>query len=66
MPSFTIVAECRYADAGVGACIALGSQKWKGNCADFVNTASSSPIMIGTIHGLYTSWPLCATALAME
>ena len=26
-PAFTIVAECRYALTGVGACIAFGSQK---------------------------------------
>jgi len=26
-PAFTIVAECRYADTGVGAAIARGSQK---------------------------------------
>ena len=40
-PAFTIVAECRYALTGVGACIAFGSQKWKGNCADLVNAARS-------------------------
>jgi hypothetical protein len=28
-----MVAECRYAETGVGAAIAWGSQKWKGNCA---------------------------------
>ena len=35
-PALTMVAECRKALAGVGACMALGSQKWKGNCADLV------------------------------
>ncbi len=35
-----MVAECRYAETGVGAAIAWGSQKWKGNCADLVNTPS--------------------------
>jgi hypothetical protein len=29
-PAFTIVAEWRYALTGVGASIALGSQKWNG------------------------------------
>jgi hypothetical protein len=32
-----MVAECRYADTGVGAAIAFGSQKWKGNWALLVN-----------------------------
>ncbi len=35
-PAFTMVAECRKADTGVGAAMAPGSQKWKGNCADLV------------------------------
>ena len=39
-PAFTIVAECKYADTGVGAAIACGSQKWNGNCALFVSTPS--------------------------
>ena len=42
MPAFTIVAECRYALTGVGAAIAPGSQKWNGNCADFVNAPTST------------------------
>jgi len=37
-----IVAEWRYADTGVGAAIASGSQKWNGNCALFVNAPSST------------------------
>ena len=37
MPALTIVAECRYAEAGVGAAIASGSQKWNGTCALLVN-----------------------------
>ena len=32
-PALTIVAECRKAETGVGAAIACGNQKWKGNCA---------------------------------
>ena len=39
-PALTIVAECRKAETGVGAAIAFGSQKWNGNCADFVNAPS--------------------------
>jgi len=33
--------ECRYADTGVGAAIACGSQKWNGNCALFVNARAA-------------------------
>src|SRR5687768_2890491 len=43
-PALTMVAECRYALTGVGACIAFGNQKWNGNCADFVNAANSTRI----------------------
>jgi len=32
-----MVAECRNAETGVGAAMALGSQKWKGTWADLVN-----------------------------
>ena len=39
-PSFTIVAECRKADTGVGAAIAWGNQKWNGNCALLVSAPS--------------------------
>jgi hypothetical protein len=39
-PALTIVAECRYADTGVGADIACGSQKWNGTCALLVNAPS--------------------------
>ena len=45
MPAFTIAAECRYADTGVGAAIAPGSQKCQGAWADLV----SAPSMISTI-----------------
>ena len=45
-PALTIVAECRNALTGVGAAIALGNQKWKGNCADFVNAPSKIKTMI--------------------
>src|SRR5690606_29049835 len=31
-----MVAECKKAETGVGAFIAPGNQKWKGNCADLV------------------------------
>jgi hypothetical protein len=41
-PAFTIVAECKYADTGVGAAIACGSQKWNGNCALLVSAPSST------------------------
>ena len=42
MPAFTMVAECKYALTGVGAAIAPGNQKWKGNCADFVKAPSKT------------------------
>ena len=50
-PAFTIVAECRYADTGVGAAIACGSQKWKGNCADLVKQPSRIRISAGRYNG---------------
>ena len=46
MPAFTIVAECSRALTGVGAAIAAGSQKWNGNCADFVNAPSATSARI--------------------
>ena len=50
-PAFTMAAACRYADTGVGAAMAAGSQKWNGTCADLdraptstsATAASSSP-----------------------
>ncbi len=50
-PALTIVAECRYALTGVGACIAFGSQKWNGNWADLVNAASRISAAIPTYVG---------------
>ena len=50
-PAFTIVAECKYADTGVGAAIACGSQKWNGNCALFVSTPSRISSSIAGYHG---------------
>jgi hypothetical protein len=38
-PAATIAAEWRYAETGVGAAIALGSQKWNGVCALFASPA---------------------------
>ena len=55
-----MVAECRYALTGVGACIAFGSQKWKGNCADLVNAASRTSPTIGP----YIAWPPMAVPFA--
>jgi hypothetical protein len=52
-PAFTMVAECRNADTGVGAAIACGSQKWNGNCALLVKAPRSTRI---TIAG-YQGWP---------
>ena len=47
-PAFTIVAECRYAETGVGAAIACGSQNWNGNCALLVRAPSTiSVVMAG-------------------
>ena len=49
-PAFTIVAECRKADTGVGAAMAPGNQKWNGNCADLVNAPiRNSPSTSGYI-----------------
>lgn len=42
MPAFTIAAACRYALTGVEAAMASGSQKWKGNWADFVMAATAT------------------------
>jgi hypothetical protein len=47
MPAFTIVAECRYALTGVGAAMALGSQKWNGTCADLVKAPASTSTRMG-------------------
>jgi hypothetical protein len=38
-PAATIAAECRYAETGVGAAIARGSQKCSGTCALFASAA---------------------------
>jgi len=46
-----MVAECRYAETGVGAAIACGSQKWKGNCALLVKAPSSTSSNAGTYSG---------------
>ncbi len=40
-PAATKAAECRYADTGVGATIARGSQKWRGTCALFARTPTA-------------------------
>ena len=42
IPALTMVAEWRYAETGVGAAIAPGSQEWKGAWALFVRMAGSS------------------------
>ena len=48
MPALTIVAECRKAEAGVGALIASGSQIWKGIWALFVKAPRAiNPKIIG-------------------
>ncbi len=47
-----MVAECRNADTGVGASIAVGNHRWNGSCADFVNAASSRSDTAGTNDGL--------------
>jgi hypothetical protein len=47
-PAFTIVAECRYALTGVGAAMAVGNQKCKGNCADVAPAPTNTrPTIIG-------------------
>ncbi|XQU72057.1 hypothetical protein OJJOAM_004846 [Cupriavidus sp. H18C1] len=55
-----MVAECRYAETGVGAAIAWGSQKWNGNCADLVKTASSTSTIIGGYSGCFCTVPALA------
>lgn len=40
IPADTSVAECIRADAGTGASIESGSQKWKPSCADLQNAAT--------------------------
>ena len=40
-PAFTIAAAWRYAETGVGAAIAPGSQKWKGAMADLLSAPTS-------------------------
>ena len=47
-PAFTMVAECRKAETGVGAAMALGSQKWNGNCALLVSAPSRTRTSAGT------------------
>ena len=47
-PSFTMAAEWRYADTGVGAAIACGSQKWNGNCALLVSAPATISSSAGT------------------
>jgi hypothetical protein len=36
-----MAAECRYAETGVGAAIARGSQKWNGTCALLASAATA-------------------------
>src|SRR5690606_32073440 len=50
-PALTIVAECKYAETGVGAVIACGSQKWNGNWALFVSTPSATSTSSAPYHG---------------
>ncbi len=57
-PAFTMVAECRYDDTGVGAAMALGSQKWNGNCALLVNAPSST----STSAVRYMGWSRTSSA----
>ncbi|CAM3982753.1 hypothetical protein DEMA109039_02440 [Deinococcus marmoris] len=50
-PALTIVAECRKAETGVGASIAVGSHRWKGSCALLVKAASSVSSSAGINRG---------------
>jgi hypothetical protein len=50
-PALTMVAECRYADTGVGAAMASGNQKWNGNCALLVNAPTRISSKAGTNLG---------------
>ncbi len=56
MPAFTMVAECRYAETGVGAAMAWGSQKWKGNWADLVKAPIRIRIRAGPKSGDARTW----------
>ena len=65
-PAFTIAAECRNADTGVGAAIAPGSQKWNGAIADLVSaprTSSTTAVAIaGACSCSYVSAPGAVSA----
>ena len=45
-----MVAECRYADTGVGAAIAFGSQNWNGNCALLVSAPRRIRVKVTSIE----------------
>ena len=51
-PAFTIAAECRNADTGVGAAMAPGSQKWNGAMADLVSAPTTSRTTAVAIAGV--------------
>ena len=55
MPALTIAAECRYADTGVGAAIAPGSQKWAGTIADLDSAPARIRMTAGSTYGVAAS-----------
>ena len=58
----SFVGECRYADTGVGAAMALGSQNWNGNCALLVKAPSSTSTRAHRYSGwLRTNSPAAST-----
>lgn len=52
IPAETKVAEWINADAGIGASIESGNQKWNGNCADLQHTHIASAAVAITVLGL--------------
>jgi hypothetical protein len=62
MPAFTMVAEWRYDETGVGAVIAFGSQKWRGICADL----EQAPMITSTRAGVKSAWPVRSAEASTE
>ena len=52
IPALTMAAECRYAETGVGAAIAPGSQKWAGTMADLVSAPMRMSTMATVTYGV--------------
>ena len=66
MPAFTIAAECKYADTGVGAAIAPGNQICHGACADFVIAPNIISTIAVEIAGVFSIFANCDTSLSRQ